>query len=157
MPKYFKIVKKRTRSANGNNEDILPVPATFVIDKNGTFSYIHFDTDYSKRASVKEHSSTFMNKHEIQVKKTARYFTLGTLDESTQTIWFLLHGYAQLANDFLASCAGLQNDTTYLIAPEGLSRFYFKDFVGKPGASWMTSEERESEMQDYITYLECRI
>ena len=44
-----------------------------------------------------------MQKHEIEITKTARYFTLGELNENTKTVWFVLHGYAQTAEDFLES------------------------------------------------------
>lgn len=40
--------------ANGNNGANLPVPTVYIIDKNGTITYRHFDTDYTKRASVQE-------------------------------------------------------------------------------------------------------
>lgn len=32
----------------------LPVPAVYIIDKNGTITYSFFETDYTKRPSVKE-------------------------------------------------------------------------------------------------------
>ena len=41
-------------SVNGNAENTLPVPAVFIIDKNGKFKYLYFDKDYRKRPSVKE-------------------------------------------------------------------------------------------------------
>jgi len=37
---------------NGNTDHVLPVPATYVIDKTGKIKYVHFDKDYRKRASV---------------------------------------------------------------------------------------------------------
>ena len=37
---------------NGNKDHVLPVPATYVIDNTGKIIYVHFDTDYTKRASV---------------------------------------------------------------------------------------------------------
>lgn len=40
--------------SNGNETSTLPVPATYIIDKNGTIKFVHFDKDYKKRASVKE-------------------------------------------------------------------------------------------------------
>ena len=40
-------------SVNGNKDNILPVPAVFIIDKNGKFKYLYFDTDYRKRPSLK--------------------------------------------------------------------------------------------------------
>ncbi|MEP7231456.1 MAG: peroxiredoxin-like family protein [Ginsengibacter sp.] len=41
-------------SANGNNGANLPVPAVYIIDTNGNIAYRHFDTDYTKRASIQE-------------------------------------------------------------------------------------------------------
>ncbi len=39
---------------NGDNGANLPVPAVYIINKNGIITYLHFDPDYTKRASVKE-------------------------------------------------------------------------------------------------------
>jgi len=43
--------------ANGVNGANLPVPATYVIGKNGKIKYVFFNPDYRKRASVKEIAS----------------------------------------------------------------------------------------------------
>ena len=40
--------------ANGENGANLPVPATYIVGKNGKIKYAFFNTDYSKRASVKD-------------------------------------------------------------------------------------------------------
>lgn len=40
--------------ANGANGANLPVPATYVIGKNGKIKYVFFNPDYRKRASVQE-------------------------------------------------------------------------------------------------------
>jgi peroxiredoxin len=40
--------------SNGNNDYILPVPATYLIDQNGELIYLHFDKDYRNRADVHE-------------------------------------------------------------------------------------------------------
>jgi peroxiredoxin len=39
---------------NGTNGNELPVPAVYIIDKEGKITYRYFDHDYRKRASVKE-------------------------------------------------------------------------------------------------------
>jgi peroxiredoxin len=39
---------------NGKNGNYLPVPATYVIDKDGAVVYRFFNPDYKKRPSVKE-------------------------------------------------------------------------------------------------------
>lgn len=37
---------------NGNTDHTLPVPATYIIGKDGKISYVHFDKDYRKRLPV---------------------------------------------------------------------------------------------------------
>jgi peroxiredoxin len=37
---------------NGNTDHVLPVPATYVIGKNGKLLFVHFDKDYTKRPAV---------------------------------------------------------------------------------------------------------
>lgn len=39
--------------ANGQSDYILPVPATYIIGKNGKIKYVFFDKNYTKRPSVK--------------------------------------------------------------------------------------------------------
>jgi len=42
-------------AANNHEEDAhLPVPATYIINKNGIISYVQFDYNYKNRASVKD-------------------------------------------------------------------------------------------------------
>lgn len=40
--------------ANGSNGANLPVPATYIIGKDGIVKYVFFNTDYRKRASVQD-------------------------------------------------------------------------------------------------------
>ena len=40
--------------ANGSNGANLPVPATYIIGKDGKIKYVFFNTDYKKRASVQD-------------------------------------------------------------------------------------------------------
>ncbi len=91
--------------------------------------------------------------HYIKVTKTARYFTIGALTETTKEVWFVLHGYAQLAQDFIIDFEVLNDGSRFIVAPEGLNKFYAKGFGGKPAANWMTSESRETEIDDYVNYL----
>ena len=97
--------------------------------------------------------SHFMKEHHLTVTRTARYFTLGTLDRDTRQIWFVLHGYGQLAQFFIKKFEVLNDGQTFIVAPEALSRFYLEGVTGRVGASWMTREERTQEITDYIAYL----
>ena len=90
----------------------------------------------------------------ITTQKTARYFLIGKPSEKIKSVLFVLHGYGQLAEDFIKFFEPIKNETLLIIAPEALNRFYIKGFNGKVGSTWMTKEERESEIKDYVNYLD---
>lgn len=92
--------------------------------------------------------------NKITVNKTAFYHTLGDV-KTAKTIWFVLHGYGYLAKFFIKKFNPILNENTVIIAPEGLSKFYLNGvgYDGKMGASWMTKDNRETEIEDYIKYL----
>jgi predicted esterase len=96
-----------------------------------------------------------MDEHVFSATRTARYFTLGTLDGATD-LWFVCHGYGQLASRFLERFRGLATGGRCVVAPEGLSRFYLTEnpTERRVGASWMTREDRLHEIDDYIRYLD---
>ncbi|HXH19178.1 MAG TPA: hypothetical protein VNJ07_08860 [Chitinophagales bacterium] len=95
-----------------------------------------------------------MQEHHLHTQRTARYFTLGEISVSTKAVWLACHGYGQLAREFISELQPLAEPGVAVAAPEGLSRFYTKGFVGTVGASWMTREDRESEIDDYVSYLQ---
>ena len=90
----------------------------------------------------------------LEVARTARYHVLEPGAEPAREAWFLLHGYGQLAEPFLASLATLARPARVLAAPEALSRFYLRRGTGEVGASWMTKAERADEIRDNVRYLE---
>lgn len=85
------------------------------------------------------------------VNKTAKICTYG--NPKADRVWVVLHGYGQLANFFIRKFHVLNEDQNFVIAPEGLHRFYLEGTGGRVGASWMTKEERETDIQDYVSYL----
>ena len=94
-----------------------------------------------------------IHEHHMPVRKTGRYYIYGQPGPQIQHLWMLCHGYGQLARDFLDDCSPLWREDTLLVAPEGLSRFYQRGGRGTIGASWMTSEDRLSEIDDYLLWL----
>ena len=94
-----------------------------------------------------------MKENKLSIKKTARYFSLGNLNEKTTHIWIVCHGYRQLAKYFIRNFNQL-DPQHFIIAPEGLHRFYIDGYSGKVGASWMTSENRLEDINDYVNYLD---
>ncbi len=97
-----------------------------------------------------------MQEHHLSVSRTARYFALGTSSGEVGEVWFACHGYGQLAGRFLEKLRVLDDGRRYLVAPEGLSRFYLSESPTerRVGASWMTREDRLAEIDDYVRYLD---
>lgn len=99
--------------------------------------------------------------HRIQVARTARWGLIGDCSESTREVWFVLHGYAQLAADFAGSARWPSVAGLAFVFPEALQRFYAAD-PAHPGrnrtapvvASWMTREARLDDIADNHAYLD---
>jgi predicted esterase len=96
-----------------------------------------------------------LKEHHLSVKRTARYFALGDSTRAGE-VWFACHGYGQLASRFLEKLRVLDDGRRYLVAPEGLSRFYLSESATerRVGATWMTREDRLAEIDDYVRYLD---
>jgi predicted esterase len=72
----------------------------------------------------------------------------------------VVHGYGQLAAEFLLPFAAVADETRAVVAPEALNKFY-KEANGTAtggrrtvGATWMTREDRDAEIADYVSYLD---
>lgn len=72
----------------------------------------------------------------------------------------MLHGYGQLAAQFIEVFSALDDGTRLIVAPEALNRFYVVSVDAAPaadrpvGATWMTREDRDNEIADYVAYLD---
>ncbi len=101
----------------------------------------------------------FEERH-LVVNRTARFFTLGEIDPRITDVWFACHGYGQLAADFVKEFECIEAPNRLIVVPEALSRFYIPSGPGfhaadaKVGATWMTREDRETEIGDYVNYLD---
>ena len=105
-------------------------------------------------------ANTFFNAHKIndyfrtmekhyKAKKTYRY---EIQEQAHEHLLIALHGYGQLAKFFLRKFQGLQSKGR-VVAPEGPHRFYLQGSSGRVGASWMTKEARELDIQDNLVGL----
>jgi predicted esterase len=91
-------------------------------------------------------------KHMV-VPKTVRFYQSREINNHIKNIWVVLHGYGHLAEFFIRKFDALIDDSSMVIAPEGMHRFYLNGVSGRVGASWMTKEDRENDINDYIQYL----
>lgn len=96
----------------------------------------------------------------LATTRTGRIELRGPEDPAAvRSLWFVLHGYGQLARDFLDGFEAIDDGSRLFAAPEALSRFY--DTGGargshadaRVGASWMTREDREHEIEDTLEWL----
>jgi predicted esterase len=101
-----------------------------------------------------------MNEHHINFSFRGRYYTSAPITAATRHVWFVLHGYGQLGKYFIRKFAALESKGIVVIAPESLSRFYLEDPASRAatgnnrvGATWMTKEDRETDILNYITFL----
>lgn len=96
-----------------------------------------------------------LREHELGVRRTARFYTLGDPAPDTREVWMVCHGYGQLAARFARHFSGLVGAGRLVVVPEALSRFYV-DAAARElvGASWMTREHRLVEIGDYVAYLD---
>ncbi len=100
---------------------------------------------YLQKKRVEEHTFT--------IHKTTRYYSSGDSTKSTKLL-VVLHGYGQSALFFLKKFEFLVTKGYFIVAPEGMHRFYLEGTSGRVGASWMTREARLDDIQDNFMYLE---
>lgn len=96
----------------------------------------------------------------LEIPRTARYALLGEPGPEVRELWVVLHGYRQLAARFIRRFSRIAGPGRLIAAPEALNRFYVGDPPGRHGpdarvgGTWMTREDRETEIGDYVRYLD---
>jgi len=94
-----------------------------------------------------------VEKIQVKVSKTARLIHLKSEKKTNSKLLIALHGYGHLSTYFSRKFEEIHQDFDVLV-PEGLHRFYLKASAGRVGSSWMTKEERESDILENQNYLE---
>ncbi len=94
-----------------------------------------------------------MKENYTSFQLTAPYYTLNELTPKTKNIWLVCHGYGQLARFFLRKFGVLDKTENYFLFPQGLSKFYLENH-SRVGATWMTKEDRLTDISNQYTYLD---
>lgn len=96
-----------------------------------------------------------MNRQEKQVgyQTTNTYETLNSVTGKTKNVWIVLHGIGYLSKYFLRYFEDLNPEENYIIAPQAPSKYYLKNEYKHVGASWLTKEQTELEVQNVVAYL----
>ena len=78
---------------------------------------------------------------------------MGDDSPEAQVCYIACHGYGMNVERFARWFEVLPKGQVAL-CPEGLSRFYWGGFSGRHAASWMTSDERLHEIEDFVAWLD---
>ncbi|WP_026915666.1 alpha/beta hydrolase [Christiangramia portivictoriae] len=81
------------------------------------------------------------------------YSTLNDHSENTKTVWLVLHGIGYLSRYFIRHFNHLDPEN-YIIAPQAQSKYYLNGEYRHMGASWLTRENLEAEIENVLEYLD---
>ncbi len=95
-----------------------------------------------------------MPEHKISYSTEKTYSTLNQLTGKTDNIWLVCHGLGYLSRYFIKYFSVLNPEKNYIIAPQAPSKYYQDKNFKRIGASWLTREETQLEMQNIKTYLD---
>jgi predicted esterase len=91
-----------------------------------------------------------MKEKEISYQITNSYTTMNTLTEKTKNVWFVCHGIGFLSRYFMMYFNMLDETENYIIAPQASSKYYLKGEYKHVGASWLTKENTQAEIQNVM-------
>ena len=97
-----------------------------------------------------------MNPAEKQVSYQIKnsYSTLNNYTEKTKNVWVVFHGIGYLSRYFLKYFKHLDPEENYIIAPQAQSKYYLNNKYRHVGASWLTKENTETEIENVLNYLD---
>ncbi len=95
-----------------------------------------------------------MSTHFLEVRQQQRVDVLGELNANTTDIWLALHGYGQLVEYFQRHFRESVSSSRAFVFPQGAHKFYLQGTEGRVGASWMTKEDRLTDIDNQRFYLD---
>lgn len=90
----------------------------------------------------------------VSYQITNTYSTLNNFTAETRNVWVVLHGIGYLSRYFLKYFKGLDPEENYIIAPQAQAKYYLNNEYVHIGASWLTKENTETEIENVLNYLE---
>ncbi len=92
--------------------------------------------------------------NKIITNQTGQYYCYGNVGTSIHTHWMAFHGYGQQAKRLTSKFEIFKETGHLVVAPEGLHRFYWEGVYGDVVASWMTKENRQDDIADYVSFID---
>ncbi len=91
---------------------------------------------------------------EVSYTSTNTFETLNELGKETKYIWIVFHGMGYLSRYFLRYFAHLPKEEHYIVAPQAPSKYYLDDRFKNVGASWLTRENTDTEIDNVLSYVD---
>jgi len=91
---------------------------------------------------------------EVTYNSVNSYTTLNGLTNKTKNVWIVFHGIGYLSKYFLKYFNELNKEENYVIAPQAQSKYYLGSKYKHVGASWLTKENTEREIENVMHYLD---
>lgn len=82
------------------------------------------------------------------------YSVLNEFTPRTRNVWIVCHGIGYLSRYFLRHFRELDPAENYIIAPQAQSKYYLNNKYTHVGASWLTKENTEVEIENVLNYLD---
>jgi len=90
----------------------------------------------------------------VSYQITNTYNTLNHFTPKTKNVWVVFHGLGHLSRYFLRYFKDLNSEENYIIAPQAQAKYYLDEKYKHMGASWLTKENTEMEIENVLNYLE---
>lgn len=90
----------------------------------------------------------------VSYNSTNTYETLNDFTDETKNVWIVFHGIGYLSKYFLKYFDELNPVDNYIIAPQAPSKYYLNSSYKHVGASWLTKENTETEINNNLNYLD---
>jgi predicted esterase len=91
---------------------------------------------------------------QLSYQITNTYSVLNKFTPKTKNVWLVCHGIGYLSRYFLRHFTHLIAEENYIIAPQAQSKYYLKNDYKHVGASWLTKENTEAEIENVLNCLD---
>lgn len=91
---------------------------------------------------------------QVSFKVTNTYSTLNSFSPETKNVWIIFHGMGYLSRYFLKYFSSLSSEHNYFIAPQAPSKYYLGEQFKHVGASWLTRENTQEEIENVLNYVD---
>ena len=92
--------------------------------------------------------------HRVSYQSTNTYEVLNKFTPQTKNVWVVCHGIGYLSRYFLKYFKHLNQEENYIIAPQAPSKYYLNGEYKHVGASWLTRENTEQEIENVLNYFD---